>query len=146
VGVTAYFLLAREVMRHLRQRSAPGSIINMASIFGVVGNYPDAYQGLPVASPPYYYGVKGAVVQLTRHLAVYWARYGIRVNSISPGHFPRPLKQRIPEFTPRMAKLTPMGRVAQPEELKGAVVLLASDAGSYITGHNLIVDGGWTAW
>ena len=147
VGVTAYFLLAREVMFHLRQRGAPGSIINIASMYGVVASYPSAYEGLAANSPPNYHGLKGGLLQLTRHLAAYWAPYAIRVNAISPGPFPRPeVGERVPGFLPRLEQKTPLGRMGRPEELKGAVVLLASDAGSYITGQNLLVDGGWTAW
>jgi NAD(P)-dependent dehydrogenase (short-subunit alcohol dehydrogenase family) len=147
VGVTAYFLLAREVMFHLRQRQAPGAIVNIASMYGVVASYPSAYVDLPVNSPPNYHGLKGAVVHLTRHLAAYWAQYNIRVNAISPGPFPKPeTMERLPEFIDRLDQKVPMGRMGRPEELKGAVVLLASDAGSYITGQNLLVDGGWTAW
>jgi gluconate 5-dehydrogenase len=147
VGATAYFLLAREVMFHLRERQAPGSIVNIASMYGVVASYPSAYEGLPVNSPPNYHGLKGAVVHLTRHLAAYWAQHNIRVNANSPGAFPKPeTKERIPDFIERLEQKVPMGRMGQPAELKGAVVLLASDAGSYITGQNLLVDGGWTAW
>ena len=147
VGVTAYFLLAREVMLHLRERKSPGSIINIASMYGVVASYPSAYDGLPVNSPPVYHGVKGGLIHLTRHLAAYWARYNIRVNAISPGPFPKPqMKERLPEFIRRLEEKVPLGRMGGPQELKGAVVLLASDAGSYITGQNLLVDGGWTAW
>jgi NAD(P)-dependent dehydrogenase (short-subunit alcohol dehydrogenase family) len=147
VGATAYFLLAREVMFHLRERQAPGSIVNIASMYGVVASYPDAYTDLPVNSPPNYHGLKGAVVHLTRHLAAYWAQHNIRVNAISPGPFPKPdMFQRLPEFIDRLEQKVPLARMGQPEELKGAVVLLASDAGSYITGQNLLVDGGWTAW
>jgi gluconate 5-dehydrogenase len=147
VGATAYFLLAREVMFHLRARQAPGSIINIASMYGVVASYPSAYEGLPVNSPPNYHGLKGAVVHLTRHLAAYWARYDIRVNAISPGPFPKPdTFERLPEFIERLEQKVPLSRMGRPQELKGAVVLLASDAGSYITGQNLLVDGGWTAW
>ncbi len=147
VGVTAYFLLAREVMYHLRQRQAAGSIINIASMYGVVGSYPSAYAGLPTNSPPNYHGLKGALVQLTRHLAAYWAPYDIRVNAISPGPFPKQETfDRLPEFIQRLEQKVPMGRMGRPEELKGAIILLASDAGSYITGQNLLVDGGWTAW
>jgi NAD(P)-dependent dehydrogenase (short-subunit alcohol dehydrogenase family) len=147
VGATAYFLLAREVMLHLRERKAPGSIINIASMYGVVASYPSAYEGLPVNSPPNYHGLKGAVVHLTRHLAAYWAQHNIRVNAISPGPFPKPeTGDQLPEFIERLEQKVPLGRMGQPEELKGAVVLLASDAGSYITGQNLLVDGGWTAW
>ena len=147
VGVTATFLLAREVMFHLRGRKASGSIINIASMYGVVGSYPSAYEGLAMCSPPNYHGLKGGLVHLTRHLAVYWAPYDIRVNAISPGPFPKvDTDRRNPGIIPRLEAKSPMGRMGRPEELKGAVVLLASDAGSYITGQNLLVDGGWTAW
>jgi gluconate 5-dehydrogenase len=87
------------------------------------------------------------VVHLTRHLAAYWARDGVRVNAISPGPFPK--EETIsgqPEFIGRLEQKVPLGRMGRPAELKGAVVLLASDAGSFITGQNLLVDGGWTAW
>jgi len=147
VGVTAYFLLARDVMLHLRERQAPGSIVNIASMYGVVASYPSAYEGLPVNSPPNYHALKGGVVHLTRHLAAYWAQYNIRVNAIAPGPFPKPeTNEKVPGFIPRLEEKVPLGRMGMPEELKGAVVLLASDAGSYITGQNLLVDGGWTTW
>lgn len=146
-GVTAYFLLAREVVHHLRQRQAPGSIINIGSMYGVVASYPDAYTGLPVNSPPNYHGLKGGLVHLTRHLAVYWAKDNVRVNAISPGPFPKPaVSDSMPEFIQRLESKSPMGRMGRPEELKGLVVLLASEAGSYINGQNILVDGGWTAW
>lgn len=146
-GVTAYFLLAREVVNHLRSRGAPGSIINIASMYGVVASYPDAYAGLPVNSPPNYHGLKGGLIHLTRHLAVYWAADRVRVNAISPGAFPsQKVKDSQPEFIERLNSKVPMGRMGEPEELKGLVVLLASDAGSYLTGQNILVDGGWTAW
>ncbi|MEZ4863607.1 MAG: SDR family oxidoreductase [Caldilineaceae bacterium] len=146
-GVTAYFLLAREVAQHLRSRGAAGSIINISSMYGVVGSYPDAYTDLPVNSPPNYHGLKGGIVHLTRHLAVYWAKDNIRVNCIAPGPFPTDKTQaNLPAFIQRLDTKSPMGRMGRPEELKGLVVLLASDAGSYITGQNILVDGGWTAW
>ena len=146
-GVTAYFLLAREVVNHLRQRQAHGSIINIGSMYGVVASYPDAYTDLPVNSPPNYHGLKGGIVHLTRHLAVYWAKDHVRVNAISPGPFPKPtVMGPLPEFIKRLESKSPMGRMGRPEELKGLVVLLASEAGSYINGQNILVDGGWTAW
>ena len=147
-GVTAYFLLAREVADHLRKRQAAGSIINIGSMYGVVASYPEAYEGLMANSPPNYHGLKGGIVHLTRHLAIYWAKDNIRVNCLSPGPFPkRPLvDEQVPGFIPRLEAKTPLGRMGRPEELKGAILLLASEAGSYITGQNLLVDGGWTAW
>ncbi|MBX7213111.1 MAG: SDR family oxidoreductase [Thermoflexales bacterium] len=146
-GVTSYFLLARAVARHLQGRRAPGSIINIASMYGVVASYPHVYDDLPVRSPPNYHALKGAVVHLTRHLAVYWAESGIRVNAISPGPFPTDKTQtNLPTFIPRLADKVPLGRIGRPEDLKGLIVLLASDASQYITGQNILVDGGWTAW
>ena len=147
VGVTAYFLLAREVMFHLKEREAPGSIINIASMYGVVASYPSAYEGVPFNSPPAYHSLKGGLIHLTRHLAAYWAKYSIRVNAISPGAFPRAEQRKtLTELISRLEEKVPMNRMGDPEELKGVVLLLASDAGSYITGQNLLVDGGWTAW
>lgn len=147
IGVTSYFLLAREVVFHLRQRQAPGSIINIASMYGVVASYPDAYIGLDINSPPNYHALKGGLVHLTRHLAAYWAQDGVRVNAISPGPFPSPrVKGAMPEFIQRLEAKTPLSRMGLPHELKGVVLLLASDAGSYITGQNILVDGGWTIW
>jgi gluconate 5-dehydrogenase len=148
VGLTACFLLARELAHHLRERRAPGSVINVASMYGIVGSYPEVYENLDnVLSPPNYHALKGALIHLTRYLAVYWARDNVRVNSISPGPFPSDsVRSKMPVFVRRLTKKVPLGRVGRPEELKGAVVLLASRAGSYITGQNLVVDGGWTAW
>lgn len=145
-GVTGYFLLAREAARHMREVGG-GSIINIASMYGLVASYPEVYVGMTVKSPPNYHAVKGAVIHLTRHLAVYWAKDGIRVNAISPGPFPHDsLRQANPEFINRLKAKVPMGRMGEPWELKGAVVFLASRASSYVTGQNIVVDGGWTAW
>ncbi|MCY4147164.1 MAG: SDR family oxidoreductase [Chloroflexi bacterium] len=148
VGVTGCFLLARDIAQHLRGRGSGGSIINIGSMYGVVASYPEAYAGLDINSPPNYHGLKGGLVHLTRHLAVYWARDNIRVNCISPGPFPKlpAIDKAHPGFIKRLEEKTPLGRMGKPEELKGIVLLLASDAGSYITGQNILVDGGWTAW
>ena len=78
---------------------------------------------------------------------MYWAESGIRVNAISPGPFPTAaIEARMPTFIPRLAEKVPLGRIGQPEDLKGLIVLLCSDASAYITGQNILVDGGWTAW
>lgn len=146
VGVTSYFVASQQAHRYMKATGG-GSIINIGSMYGVVASYPDAYEGLEYSSPPNYHALKGAVVHLTRHLAVYWARDNVRVNCISPGPFPRPeTRKESPEFIRRLESHSPMRRMGEPEEVKGALLLLATDAGSYITGHNLLVDGGWTAW
>lgn len=143
-NATGYFLLARRLRDHVLERGAPGSIVMIGSMYGVVGSYPDAYEGVCVASPVQYHALKGSIVHMTRHLAVYWARDQVRVNCLSPGPFPH---QSAPaEMVERLQNKSPMKRMGAPHELKGALLLLASDAGSYITGQNLLVDGGWTAW
>jgi gluconate 5-dehydrogenase len=143
-NATGYFLLARRLRDHLVERGAGGSVVMVGSMYGVVGSYPDAYEGVCAASPVHYHALKGGIVHLTRHLAVYWARDNIRVNCLSPGPFPH--SGAPAEMVSRLCRKSPLGRMGLPHELKGALLLLASDAGSYITGQNLLVDGGWTAW
>ena len=146
VGVTGQFVAAQQAAGHMRAAGG-GSIINIASMYGLVASYPEAYEGLDVCSPPNYHATKGALIHLTRHLAAYWATDGIRVNCISPGPFPHdPLQERMPEFIRRLEARVPMKRMGRPYELAGAVVFLASDASSYCTGQNLVIDGGWTIW
>jgi gluconate 5-dehydrogenase len=144
VNATGYFLLARHLREHAVARGGGGSVIMIGSMYGVVGSYPDAYEGVAVASPVAYHALKGGIVHMTRHLAVYWAKDGVRVNCLSPGPFPT---DRVsPEMVRRLTDKSPMKRMGRPDELKGPLVFLASDASSYMTGQNLIIDGGWTAW
>lgn len=143
-NATGYFLLARLLRNHLVQRQASGSVIFVGSMYGVVGSYPEAYAGIGAASPVAYQTLKAGVVQMTRHLAVYWADDRVRVNCLSPGPFPQP--QAPAELIERLTQKSPLRRMGQPHELKGAVVFLASEASSYLTGHNLLIDGGWSAW
>lgn len=143
-NATGYFLLARRLRDHVVQRGTAGSIVMIGSMYGVVGSYPDAYEGVCAASPVQYHTLKGGIVHMTRHLAVYWAKDQVRVNCLSPGPFP---SEKAPqEMVERLKRKNPMGRMGEPHELKGSLLLLVSDAGSYITGQNLLVDGGWTAW
>lgn len=143
-NATGYFSLARHVRDLAVAGDLSASIILIGSMYGVVGSYPHVYEGVGPASPAAYHALKGAVVQLTRNLAVSWARDRVRVNCLSPGPFPSPAA--APELVQRLEAKSPFGRMGQPHELKGAVVFLASDASSYVTGQNLLVDGGWTAW
>ena len=142
-NATGYFLLARHVHDDAVRRRSPASIIMLRSMYGAVASYPQVYQSISAANSVAYQTLKGGILQMTRHLAVYWAADGVRVNSISPGAFPNAAPE---ELARRLAERVPLGRLGQPHELKGAVVFLASDASSYVTGHNLVVDGGWTAW
>ncbi len=143
-NATGYFELSRMVRQQAVDRAAAASIILLGSMYGVVGSYPEAYAGVCIASPVAYHALKGGIVHMTRHLAVYWAKDCVRVNCLSPGPFPT--AKAPAEMVRRLTEKSPMGRMGEASELKGAIVFLASDASSYMTGQNLIIDGGWTAW
>ncbi|WP_437193154.1 SDR family NAD(P)-dependent oxidoreductase [Planctomicrobium sp. SH527] len=143
-NLTGYFLLAREFRNHVVSNNASGSLILLGSMYGLVGSYPDAYAEVCPASPVSYHAMKGGVVQMTRHLAVYWASDNIRVNCLCPGPFPT--EHAPQEMVRRLKEKSPMKRMGTPEEIKGPIVYLASNASSYTTGQNLVIDGGWTAW
>lgn len=124
-----------------------GVILNVGSMYGHVAPDYRLYEGVPQTNPPSYGAAKAGVIQLTKYLASFLAPDGIRVNCISPGPFPFPsVTNEYPEFAKRLAAKNPLGRVGQPHEVKGAAVLLCSDAASFITGQNICIDGGWTIW
>nr|BAP47486.1 short-chain alcohol dehydrogenase [uncultured organism] len=139
VNVTSLFRLSQAVGRHMLA-AGRGSIVNVASILGLVASAPIKQAG--------YAASKGAVVNLTRELGCQWARKGVRVNAIAPGWFPSEMTQhmfgdeRSEEFVRRNC---PMGRFGTETELDGALLFLAGDASTYVTGHVLVVDGGYTA-
>jgi NAD(P)-dependent dehydrogenase (short-subunit alcohol dehydrogenase family) len=143
-NATGYFLLVRKFHDQIVRQKSHGSVIMIGSMYGVVGSYPETYEGIGPANPVAYQALKGGIIQMVRHLAVYWAKDGIRVNCLSPGPFPS--KNAKPALVRRLKNHSPMHRIGQPHELKGALIFLASDASSYVTGQNLLVDGGWTAW
>jgi gluconate 5-dehydrogenase len=143
-NATGYFLLARMLHGHAVGRGAPASVVMLGSMYGLVASYPEAYEGIGPASSVAYHALKGGIVQMTRHLAAYWAADGVRVNCLSPGPFPAP--QAPAALVERLCERLPMKRMGKPHELKGAIVFLASDASRFMTGQNLVIDGGWTAW
>lgn len=141
INLNACFVLARAAAREMIERGTGGSIINVASVHGFVASAPNN-QAAYVAS-------KTGLIGLTRELAAQWARHDIRVNALAPGYFPTELTEEMmdPESTGYryISRRTPMRRPGRLEELDGALLLLASDAGSYLTGQTITIDGGWTA-
>lgn len=124
-------------------RERGGVLINIASVYGVVSPDPRVYGDSGRNSAEVYGATKAGVVQMSRYYAVHFAPHKIRVNSISPGGV---FAQQAPEFVSAYEARTPMGRMADADDLRGAIAYLASDASAYVTGHNLVVDGGFTAW
>lgn len=118
-----------------------GSIINIASMFGVVSNDPSMYEGTEMKQPATYTFAKAGMINFTRYLACYYGKQGVRANCISPGGY---FSGHEDPFLSRYEKRCPLGRMMDNEDVKGAAVFLASDASSYVTGMNLVVDGGWT--
>uniref|UniRef100_A0A7C2NT75 SDR family oxidoreductase n=1 Tax=Schlesneria paludicola TaxID=360056 RepID=A0A7C2NT75_9PLAN len=141
VNLTAPFALTQLCEQALRD-SGHGSVINVASIYGVVGPNYSLYEGTPLGNPAAYAASKGGLIQLTRWLATTLAPQ-VRVNCISPGGIER---GQAEQFQQRYTALTPLKRMGHEEDLKGAVAFLASDLSRYVTGQNLMVDGGWTTW
>ena len=122
-----------------------GTIVNIASIYGIVGNDQRIYGNSKINSPVSYAAAKGGIIALTRYLAAYWYGKNIRVNTLTPGGVIDESYQSK-EFIKKYSEKTILGRMARSDEYNGALLFLMSDASSYMTGANLVIDGGWTAW
>lgn len=142
VNVTGMMLMAQAVGPQM-VRQGKGSIINIASIYGVAAPDQRIYDGLSFCTPAIYAVSKAGVLGLTRYLSTYWADKGVRANAITPGGV---FRGHEDPFLSRYSARVRMGRMANQDEFRGAVVYLASDASSYVNGHNIMVDGGLTAW
>lgn len=128
-------------------KKTKGVILNIGSMYGHVAPDYRLYEGVPQANPPSYGAAKAGIIQLTKYLGSFLAKDEIRVNCISPGPFPfEEVINQYPEFKDRLCAKNPMGRLGKPHEIKGAAVLLCSDASSYMTGQNICIDGGWATW
>lgn len=146
VSLTGAFLITRECGK-VMQSQGRGSIVHFSSMYGVVAPDPRMYPP-PMAPNPIDYGAaKAGVSQIVRYMACALAEKNVRVNGIVPGPFPYPWsQQKDDDFMTRLKSKVPMGRFGNADEIAGAVVFLCSDAASYVTGTQIVVDGGWTAW
>lgn len=149
-AVTAAFEAMRGAERALEAGVAAAghaSVINIATMYGRVAPDPRIYGESNLNSPPAYGPAKAGLLQLTRHMAAHWGPRAIRVNAVLPGPFPNPSIQAAkPDFAKALAARTMLGRIGAPEEIAGAVTFLAGDGGRFVTGAEIAVDGGWTAW
>ena len=144
VCLNGVFYTTKKAFPYLKQTK--GVIVNVASMYGHVAPDYKMYVGTDHANPPSYGAAKAGVIQLTKYLASFLSPHGIRVNAISPGPFPFGHILTNTEFIGVLKSKTMLNRIGNPEDLKGAIALLCSDASGYMTGQNICVDGGWTAW
>jgi NAD(P)-dependent dehydrogenase (short-subunit alcohol dehydrogenase family) len=139
--LNTYFSVCQIVSKYMVDNKG-GSIVNMASIYGVVGPDFSVYQNTNMTMPAAYSAIKGGIINFSRYLASYLGRDGIRVNVVSPGGI---LDNQPDAFIEKYNSKTPMGRMGLPKDIAPAVIFLLSDDAGYITGQNIIIDGGWTA-
>jgi NAD(P)-dependent dehydrogenase (short-subunit alcohol dehydrogenase family) len=145
-SLTPTFVLCRALAERMKVRGS-GSIVLFSSMYGMVSPDPRIYHD-PMAPNPIDYGAsKAAILQLSRYLAVHYGPHGIRFNCVTPGPFPNPAVQKNhPQFISDLSKKTAVGRIGQNQEIVGPTLFLLTDSASYVTGHSLVVDGGWTSW
>ncbi len=144
MSLNSVFRVTKAAFEDLKARK--GVILNITSMYGHIAPDYRMYDGKEFANPPSYGAAKAGVIQFTKYLSSFLSPHGIRVNALSPGAYPHPVTQEHKPFMERLSAHNPLGRIGYPEDLKGAVALLCSDASAYITGQNICVDGGWAAW
>ena len=138
--MNSYFVFCQKVLKQMNKQKR-GSIVNIASIYGVVGNDFTVYEGTNMSSAIAYSAIKGGIINLTRTLASYYGKENIRVNCVSPGGI---FDNQNPIFVKNYEFKVPLKRMGTPEDIAPSVTFLLSDLAAYITGQNLIIDGGWT--
>jgi len=149
VNLTGTFLMTQVFGAAMKAAGKGGSIVNVGSIYGMLSPVQDIYAyraetGTPFIKPVAYSAAKSGIYNLTRYCATYWAKDGIRVNTLTPSGVARDTQDE--RFRANYTARIPIGRMAEADEYNGAVIFLVSDASRYMTGANLVVDGGWTAW
>ena len=142
VNLTGMFLCSQQIGK-IMAKQKNGVIINISSIYGIKGPDQRIYGKTKIVKSALYATTKGAVINFTRYLASYWNRTGVRVNTLSLGGVE---EEQDPIFKKKYSEKTMIGRMAKKDEYVGALLFLSSDASSYMTGSNLIIDGGWSAW
>lgn len=143
-NLNGLFFVTREVVKLMLKKKLGGTIVNFSSTYGVNSPNYKIYGSSGINNPIAYATTKSAIINFTKYLATHYAKKNIRVNTISPGGIEN--KNQTKSFKDKYSELTPMGRLAKPNEFNEAVLYLISDASSYTTGSNILVDGGWTAW
>lgn len=150
VNLVGTFLMTQQVGKRMRKAKKTGSIVNIGSIYGVVSPVQDIYSykkedtGIPFIKPVAYAAAKSGIYNFTRYCATYWGKEGIRVNTLTLSGVAR--QDQDPRFQKNYTDRIPIGRMANPDEFNGAIVFMLSNASCYMTGANLVIDGGWTAW
>ncbi|AWI24462.1 SDR family NAD(P)-dependent oxidoreductase [Flavobacterium pallidum] len=143
--LNSVFKCIREIIPYFKA-SGSGKIINVSSMYGMVAPQFEVYDDFPqFLNPPHYGAAKAGILQLTRYYANYLGKYNINVNAVTPGPFPSGTVQETEGFIKALEVKTSLGRIGKPEDLAGAFVFLASGASNFITGQNIVVDGGWTS-
>jgi len=140
--LNGYFICCQKIAEYMKKQHF-GSIINFGSTYGIVGPEFSVYKGTKMTMPGPYSAIKGGIINFTKYMASYYGKYDIRINCLSPGGV---WSNTCPKtFVKQYSAKTPLKRMAKPDDIVGGVIYLASDAASYVTGHNLVIDGGWTA-
>lgn len=140
--MNGYFICCQKVLKEMKKQKS-GVLLNIGSHYGVLAPNFSIYEGTQMTVTAPYSLIKGGIVNFSRYLATYYAPYNIRINALCPGGV---FNNQDPKFVEKYEKLTPLGRMANPEDIAGPVLFLCSDASAYITGQVVMVDGGWSAW
>jgi len=146
VNLKGTFFCIQAYTKYAVKKQVKGSIVNIASIYGVISPDFRIYTDCDRKNSEIYGATKAGVIQMTRYFAVHLAKHGIRVNSVSPGGIYNPESPQGADFVNKYSFRCPMGRMAKVNEVIGAILYLSSDAASYTTGHNMVIDGGMSCW